>query len=285
MKKEILVFIISFFLGIFSYKCYWRYKYSKPPKQEIKPINNYVGINDFTDETGKEIASNKLIKGRVGVFIVFGQSNTTNSESDLYASKSNVFYVYKNKFYKYSDPVLGIDGKGGTVWGLLGDKLIQQGKYDCVVFKCVGRGGTSVIEWQPGTELYERIINGNNELKLLGLTPTAVLFHQGEGDNKYRPYFYQTKDYYTDFLKINNALRKENITAPIYVSIVSLGNSPKDTAITNAQNKLIRTVKGIRRGVNTDSLVGRKYRYDETHLNYLGSQIVSDLWFKCLTTN
>jgi len=279
-----LAFIISFFLGAFSYRCYWRYKYSDNYLPKL-PLNNYAEIKDYTDETDKEIVSNKLIKGRIGVFIVFGQSNTTNSESDLYNSKSNVFYVYKNKFYKYSDPVLGIDGKGGTIWGLVGDKLIQQGKYDCVVFKCVGRGATSVIEWQPKTELYKRITDGNNELKSLGLIPTAILFHQGEGDNKYRRYYYRTKNYYADFLNINNALRRDGIMAPIYVSIASLGASPQDTSITKAQDSLIRNVSGIKRGVNTDSLIGRKYRYDETHLNYLGTQIVSDLWIKCLTSN
>lgn len=165
---------------------------------------------------------------------------------------------------------------------MVGDKLIKDGKYDCVVFKCVGRGATSIIDWIPSKELYKRIINGNNELKSIGLKPTAILFHQGEGDNKYRAYNYQTKNYYSDFLKINNQLIKDGISCPIYVSIASLGDSPQDTTITNAQERLNRNVVGILRGPNTDSLVGNKYRYDKTHLNYYGTQIVSDLWVKCL---
>ena len=65
------------------------------------------------------------------VLFVFGQSNSANAARDRYVTGHEVinFNPHDGKCYQTQDPLLGPDGRGGSVWGRLGDGLVREGLY------------------------------------------------------------------------------------------------------------------------------------------------------------
>ena len=91
------------------------------------------------------------------------------------------------KIYKYKDPVIGAGGMSGSVWGKVGDGLIEDLGYDSVVFASVGVGGASLKELVYGSN-FDFFKNKLIELKNVFSEIDGILFQQGETNH------YQNKD-------------------------------------------------------------------------------------------
>jgi hypothetical protein len=216
---------------------------------------------------------------RVMVAIAFGQSNSANLGDVLHTGAPGVYNFYDGKLYKAQDPLIGADGKGGSVWTLLGNKLVAAKRYDAVVLVSLGVGTTEVERWLPDGDLLPNVQKAIRQLKSCGLTPTHLFWHQGETDGRLRT---STKLYISEFLEMLSAIRKMGVTAPIYVCRASrCAKQPPITSVRQAQLELVHEAQGIRAGPDTDAL-GLEYRHDGCHLSDKGQEKFADLWMEKL---
>lgn len=216
---------------------------------------------------------------RVMVALAFGQSNAANSGSVRGHAGEHVYNFYQGNLYEAQDPMLGATRDGGSVWTRLGRKLIASGEYDAVVFVTIGFGGSEVARWTPGGDLHPRLLGAIRDLKNQGLTPTHLLWHQGEADNRLGT----GKEAYTEhFLRMLGSIREQGINAPIYVSTATRYRyKGPNEQLRQAQTELVDAARGIWAGPDTDDL-GEVYRYDGTHFNGAGLGAFADLWLEKL---
>ncbi len=119
---------------------------------------------------------------RTAVLLIFGQSNSANYGGQRFqAIDDHVINYFAGKCYRASSPLLGAENKLGETWTLLGNKLIDQGRFKRVVLIPAGIGGTSVSEWAAGGRLNSMLAdvldNAQQRYRI-----THVLWHQGERD-------------------------------------------------------------------------------------------------------
>ena len=78
------------------------------------------------------------------VFVTYGQSNSVNQSERGYEVSEDVYMFIDGKTYRYRDPALGGTGGQGSVWGRVGDQLIQNNFASSVVFVNTGWSGASI---------------------------------------------------------------------------------------------------------------------------------------------
>ena len=283
--KSILFFLAAslfFTWGVFTVKSkIFPYKQLQPIQnsltfQYITPLNKRQQISSgITEVLGQIDVTNAL------VFITYGQSNSVNHGQIGYEVMSNVFMVNQGRIFKYQDPALGGTGGQGSVWGMVGDKLIKELNYEAVYFTMTGWGGRS-IEELTHKHYFNYFIN---ELKLtknkLGRVD-GILIHQGESNHTDS---YGHQDYYETFQKLVEKIKKEGEEdIPIYLSQTSLcADSKSDPILLQKQEQLIKDIEVVLRGPNTDTLSESKYRLpDMCHFSTMGFEKFSDLWVESI---
>lgn len=235
----------------------------------------------FSSYSQRNFNSSKYIKRDVdlnektGIFLTYGQSNSVNSGEIGYVVKNNVYQSLFGQTYVYQDPSLGVNGNKGSVWGMVGDKLIDNGIYDNVVFSNCGVGGKNISELNR-EPIISFLINNYKSLTNKFGKVDGILFHQGESDNNLS----RTRKYYIEFVKFLEILKDNGIEIPIYLSRVSSCEKKTKTnyELIDIQNKLINDFEIIKKGPNTDLLVGKKYRHYGCHFSLEGFNIFSDMW-------
>ena len=211
---------------------------------------------------------------KTGVFLTYGQSNTVNSAERGYVVKNNVYQFVLGSTYIYKDPSLGVNGDKGSVWGMLGDKLIDNDIYENVVFSNCGIGGKKISELNREPIISFLISNYKSLINTFGKVD-GILFHQGESDNKLST----EETYYVEFVEFLEILKNNGIEIPIYLSRASVcAKNPINYKLTDVQEKLINDFEIIKKGPNTDILINKKYRRDNCHFSRIGLEIYSDMW-------
>jgi hypothetical protein len=226
---------------------------------------------------------------RSAVLLTFGQSNSANAGRDRYipAGKVANFNIHNGKCYLAEDPLLGPDGSGGSVWGVLADKLISAGEYDRVLLIPFGIGASSLAQWQTSGFLHPILKKASEAVKEQGIEPTQVLWHQGEADAKIGT---TEVEYISMFGSLVDALRSYGVEAPVYPAVAThcqMFAAPDEAHL--QRSKVIRSAQqrlpeldGVFAGPNTDVLQGPLYRHDNCHFNARGMQAHADLWLKAL---
>lgn len=226
-----------------------------------------------------EVDPESISRERLMVALVLGQSNAANHGETRHRSGPGVYNFYRGKVYHALDPMLGATGKKGSVWTRLGDRLIQNGGYQSVVFAPVAMTSTRIREWTPDGKLYPRMIKTIQELQAAGLEITHLLWHQGETDALWRT---SGSDYRSRFALVLESIRREGVDAPIYVSVATWNSFTRSTLkIADAQRALVDG-REVLSGPNTDAL---DYcdRYDGTHFSTEGLDHVASLWMESLS--
>lgn len=221
---------------------------------------------DFTSDTG--------------VYLTYGQSNSVNSGQLGYMVKNEVLQFLLGQTYIYEDPALGGTGVEGSVWGMVGDKLIEKGVHDKVVFSNSGWGTRKMEELKEGHYVEFLIQNYIGLMKKFGRVD-GILFHQGESNNSPNG----IDNYYSDFVEFFQTLKNNGIEIPIYLSRVSFcgEDQPPNINLTNIQNQLIEDFDIVKEGPNTDLLIEKKYRIkDSCHFSLEGYDKFSDMWVESL---
>jgi lysophospholipase L1-like esterase len=248
----------------------------------------------FQDTTGRvEVNCADYQGDNAAVLMTFGQSNSANAGRDRYTPAGKVanFNFHDGKCYVAQDPLLGPDGDGGSVWGVLADKLIDSGDYDRVLIAPFGIGGSSLAQWQEDGFLHPILKQATRSTIEQGVRPTHVLWHQGEADAMSGT---SEEDYFAMFEKLVAHLRDYGIEAPVYPAVATHCVMPtmepepdyreRQDQVRAAQQKL-PALEGISAGPDTDSIQGEKYRHDNCHFTATGMQAHAQLWVDALGNN
>jgi hypothetical protein len=166
----------------------------------------------------------------------------------------------------------------------LANHLLASGKVDTVVIVPVAYSGSAVAQWVPDGEFDCVLVATIGALNTASLTPTQVLWDQGEFDYVAGT----TQEAYQEGLtSVFDTLRGQGVSAPIYVTIASkcLEGSNGGTKVHSADNPVVRAQLalsngsgGIMRGVNTDALLDDDDRYDDCHIGGSGTEKVARAW-------
>jgi len=215
------------------------------------------------------------------VFVTFGQSNSVNHGQIGYVVRSPVYMVHQGRIYSYEEPALGGTGKNGSVWGMVGDKIIERSDIDSVYFTMTGFGGVTMEELN--TEIYfNYFIDEIKNTKNLFGKVDGILIHQGEANHAN---LQGSEEYFLTFKQLFSKIN-EDFKVPIFLSQTSLcGANKTDPELLAIQNRIIVTMQGVLRGPNADSLHEPKYRLpDRCHFSMLGFDSYSNLWVSRILT-
>ena len=240
----------------------------------FKYYGRYYNETKTNPELDIEISNNS------GIYLTYGQSNSANYGEIGYNVKNDVYHSFVGHIYKYKDPIIGSHGNSGSVWGMLGDKLIDKDFYDKIIFSNCGWGAAKINQLNQDDYFGYLVLNYNALIQKFGRVD-GILFHQGESDNNER-----IDDYYDEFTIFLNNLKANKIEIPIYLSRVSLcgKDTPINKNLTDMQTKLINDYDIVKEGPNTDLLSDTKYRLDDyCHFSLLGFKKFSDMWVESLT--
>lgn len=263
MKKFLkFSFLLTAFFAIFgsSYRIF------------LKPyILNYGRVNDVSLYHNVSITDLDLTD--TAVFVVFGQSNAVNDGEIGYKVSSDVFMSFDRKLYDYQDPSLGGTGSGGSVWGMVGDKLIEEGEFKSVVFFVAGKGGASIARLSKFPNYDYFISQYINAYSIFGKVD-AVLFQQGESDRN------KSETYEKNFTKLLENMRSDGVSAPLFIARTSFCYGESSRELIAVQNKLIE-MHNLKKGPNTDSLNANDDRLeDNCHFSLSGLDKLSSLWVR-----
>ncbi|MCE4222568.1 sialate O-acetylesterase [Methylobacterium sp. C25] len=261
----------------------------------FKPESRYLFDNQerlIGDEKRPAVPCPKQTN-RTEVLLVLGQSNAANYAGQRYRSNfgEKIVNFFDGQCFIAASPLLGSTGTKGEYWTELANKLIASQKVDNVVIVPIAYSGSAVALWAAGGKFNDVMVATVGALKTAGYQPTRVMWDQGEYD-----YVLGTteKTYSERLTSVIDTLRGQGVSAPFYVSIASKCLEPSnggfkedvaDNPVVRAQLALSSGAGGIRRGVNTDALLGEDDRYDDCHIGGAGAAKVASAWADILLNN
>jgi len=187
------------------------------------------------------------------VFVIAGQSNSTNSGEERQKPASGRVSTFDGQSWRAADdPQPGCHDKsqGGSPWPAFGDLLVERLGVP-VGIACTGHAGTSVVAWEPGGELQRWLMARVHELGPQGFR--ALLWHQGESDVGMR-----AAEYHARLLTLIRATRLEaGWDVPWGLARVSYHspNRSRFESTRGAQQQLIDEGAAFE-GPDTDTLTG-----------------------------
>lgn len=220
---------------------------------------------------------------RTAVLLTFGQSNSANygPASAIRSTHPRCYELMPDGSIRHAiEPLALADGIGASVWPRVARLLLKRDLYDAVVIASVGVGSTSVKHWLPEGPCFLRVVDAVTKLRMRGLTPTAICYHQGESD----AFAYKlSTDSYADALeRVVGSTRAICPHAPFFVSHATRFRNDVGPAIQEAQQRVIANVPGVQDGPDTDQL-GIEYRtIDGVHLDDRGLTLHAAMWANVL---
>ena len=218
---------------------------------------------------------------RLAVILTFGQSQMANegASNGLFVPRSGVFNFnwLDGNCYVARDPLLGTTMDRGNLTTRLADYLVARGVYDRVLLVPIAYGGTRIVQWVPGSEMFRRITVALHRLKKHDIAVTHALWQQGESDAGST----STDDWIIRFGAMVSALRHLGMSAPIFVAQSTRCVSLPNEAIRAAQCAVIDRSKNILPGPDTD-IIGPEYRWDNCHFSAEGLSLAAEAWFQAI---
>ena len=248
-------------------------------------VSSAQSILPADENTLRQVSlSNLKSDDKTMIALAFGQSNAGNYGKNAYTPHNAFVFNFNNgKLYTAKDPLIGTEGKGGSVWTRLGDKLIDSGLYNKVILIPIAAGGSSIERWGSG-DCFKKLQQTLIMLDSLHIRLTHIFWHQGETDNILN----SSKAKYKENLgAIFQVLRKYQ-SADFYVSIASyhpvaiakpLG---VDNVIREAQKEFINENKGVLVGPDTDTLIHAIHRHDSVHFSDFGMSLFTQQWLNAM---
>jgi len=164
-------------------------------------------------------------KGTLKLF-VWGQSIAANFGHGRYAARdAGKTCVYSNgNFYPCSDPIVGAEGPGGSVWSRFADSIlgrpINNTTVSQIVIGCCAQGGTSINDWMPGGSEAPRLIRCLSDYIATVGQPTHLAYSQGEADVN----VLSTEQWLDQWQAMLASVRNAGCTSKIWTSIESICN-------------------------------------------------------------
>jgi Carbohydrate esterase, sialic acid-specific acetylesterase len=255
-----------------------------PADIDIGGLDNYDELDQnwksFRDTANRQSVPCQVDK-RTAVIVTLGQSNAANYALARYTAKHDVrnFDLYNGHCYKAEDPLLGASGALGNFAGPLADLLIERGLYTRVIIAPIAMGGSTVEEWADEGVFNRRILVLIRRLFDASLTPTAILWHQGEGNSGVGDS--HGRQYRKNLLEVIATFREYGISAPFFVALATkCGGYPTPSGhnIREGQASTVNRLDNVFLGPDTDTL-GDEYRGKEhCHFNGAGLLRHAAMW-------
>ena len=217
------------------------------------------------------------------VFVIAGQSYATNTNDEKLTvadpRKRVVARDWATAAWRVAnDPQPAPDGSdGGSIWPAVGDELAERLGVP-IGFANVAWGGTSSAQWQPGTELHERLVTTGKNLGRF----RAVLWQQGESDVINHT---STDDYVAAMERIRGAAVRAWGFEPVWLCAKSthhptVYNDPEGEGRIRAAVDRLARMPGFGAGPDTDSLQGdsRGDVNSRRHFSAIGQKRAAGLW-------
>ena len=224
--------------------------------------------------------------------LVVGQSNAAGFGTTNYTASNAFVGEWTDGYhrYPYSDPLQWGDHdtapNTGSIWGRVGDKLMDTGFFSAVGFDVIAVGSSSVFNWDEqhadsntpvrGYLCAQRLANALDDY-----TWDAVIWQQGEQDTVNGT---STANYQTALQHIVDKIRTVT-SAPIFVCLSSYAFGNTSNLVRSAQvaTVIAKSASNVWLGFDMDKLIpGDKRRSDNVHLNESGLKICADEWFHVL---
>jgi hypothetical protein len=258
-------------------------KYS-PKDIDIGSLDNYNELDQnwrsFSDTSNRQRISCAVDKN-TAVIATLGQSNAANYALKQYSPKHDVrnFNLYDGHCYKAEDPLLGASGTLGNFATPLADMLIERGLYSRVIVAPIAMGGSMVEQWAEEGVFNRRILVLIRRLFDAGLTPTLILWHQGEGNSGAGDS--HGRQYRKNLLEVIATFRRYAVSAPFFVALATkCGAYPRLNGdnIREGQATTVNPLDNVFLGPDTDTL-GDEYRDpDHCHFNAAGVLRHAAMW-------
>lgn len=248
------------------------------PRQYVAHPSGAVFFPIVRPIDGRTQVSAALVPGQdTAVIIILGQSNSANHCGGAHASSSALvhnFNYVNGGMYLTADPVLGASGDLGCFATFLGERLVNNGRYDRVILAPMGINATLATDWAAGGVFNHNIGVMCKRLAALGLTPTMILYMQGESDNTEGT----PASVITPALRSMVAsFRAEGVEAPVFISLTAAwAGYTNDAQVRLGQANAVSAPLGIYQGPDTDT-IGAGGR-DGVHFNAAGSNQHAGLW-------
>ncbi len=202
---------------------------------------------------GRTRVSPYLAAERTCVLLFNGQSNNANAALDGFytpvSPKAQEFNICDGAIYQCAErPTLGAGGFGGASSPKLADLLIAHGYFDRVIIANSSIGSTRVDQHAPGGVLNHRIAVMAKRLAAVHLTPTFVIWDQGESDVGIT----SQADYTSRLNSVIATYRGLGITCPFFVNYASRWGAP-DATIRAAQAAAVDNVS-VFHGADVDTI-------------------------------
>jgi serine/threonine protein kinase len=202
----------------------------------------------------KEVARGEIEHVGVGeVFVIAGQSNSTNSGEERLKTTSRLVSSFGGQRWQLADdpqPGTHDNSSGGSAWPAFGDALVE--KYRVPIgLASTGQGGSSINDWKADGDLFNWLVRRTDALGPHGFR--AILWHQGEADGGL-----SADDYAGCLSEIIKASRKAaGWEVPWLVAQASYQNpaAPQQASVRAGQKKLWDTKVALE-GPDTDALGG-----------------------------
>jgi Carbohydrate esterase, sialic acid-specific acetylesterase len=261
-------------------------------------LNDTSQAAGFNDTTGRSRVACHSATAKEIVILTFGQSISANHGEAAYTPHGEVINFNPNdkQCYAATDPLLGAtantDSHVGSIWGYLCDSLLETKRWDRCITAPVAQGGTNIKDWAPaGGDLVRLVRQAVEGLNANGLTPSAMLFGQGEADASVNA---DPAAYEADFNAMVANIRSFS-DAPILVAVETicylqnwgLTETDEDVRvrkwigqekIEQAQRALVNPARGIFAGPDLDFINGKIARWDGCHLSTYGLKAAAAQW-------
>jgi len=261
----------------------WPYPQVKSLKDRLarSPIQ-FDGFERLVAFPGKQTVPCPAQTPRTAVLFTFGQSNSANHQGQRYVGVDDrVVNFFDGRCYLASSPLLGASGFLGESWTLLGNKLVESGRFDRAIIVSAGIGGSSVADWAADGRLNQLLQHTLDGLQG-AYRVTHFLWHQGHAD------FLQgtsERDYSARFASVLATIRARNVSAPVYVCKNSGSADTSawvpDNPVRSAQDSLVER-KLVFAGPDTDLDVTPADRYDGQHFSASGQEKFVNSWLQIL---
>lgn len=226
---------------------------------------------------GKTPSNPRLVGGqRNDIFLVFGQSRSscygTGTYTPTNTTKIDNLNLWDGGMYQGADPFLGCGGLGGSWMGQLADGRITNNKADRVIFIPFGYGGSQIANWEPGGILHAIVPAAIKRTFALGLTPTAVLWQQGESDTATSSATWQAS-----FAALKASVVGYGVSAPWFVAKSTMLSNVVNPVIQGAQVAVVNG-SSVYAGPDIDQFTGVTNLADGTHMTLVGNTSAGGVW-------
>jgi hypothetical protein len=119
-------------------------------------------------------------------------------------------------------------------------------------------------------------------LAAIGLSPTHILWQQGETDNLNGT---TALAYTTSLQALVQSIRDLGVNAPFFVALGTYISGAASPTVRSGQSASVSAPLNIIQGPDTDTLTGANRMADETHFTETGLDAQADLWIDVLLDN